>query len=95
MTPDTINGLYEFGGAFAIMLSVRHLRRTKRVRGVSFAHVAFFTSWGLWNLWFYPSLDQWFSFAGGLALVVVNAIWLLQILHYNRKERSCVSTSAV
>jgi hypothetical protein len=96
MTPDTVNGLFEFGGVFAIALSVHNLHSAKIVRGVSWPHVAFFTTWGFWNLFYYPSLEQWFSFSCGLALVAVNAIWLAQILYYSRKERlSCMSTSAV
>ncbi len=95
MTPDLINGTFEVLGGLAIGLSVHALHRAKVVRGVSWPHVAFFTSWGLWNLWFYPSLDQWFSFAGGVFLVAINAIWLGQILYYTRKERKWSSSSSV
>lgn len=89
MTPDVINGAFEFAGGFAIALSVRQLYRDKIVRGVSWPHTAFFTAWGLWNLFYYPSLDQMLSFAGGMWLVAVNATWLLQILYYSRKEQQC------
>ena len=85
---DTINGAFEFGGAFAIWFSVRNLYRAKLVRGVSWPHVAFFSTWGYWNLAYYPSLDQWLSFAGGLALVTMNTIWLIQIAYYLVKERA-------
>jgi len=81
--PDLINGIYEsLGGAF-IALSVIKLHREKVVRGVSWLHVAFFSSWGIWNLYFYPHLDQWFSFYGGVVLVATNLVWLAQIVWYN------------
>ena len=84
---DLINGTFEFCGGFAIYLSIRNLHRAKIVRGVSWAQVAFFSSWGCFNLWFYPSINQWFSFAGGLFLVTMNSIWLTQIAYYLRKEK--------
>jgi len=83
--PDLINGLYETLGGGFIALSIIKLHREKTVRGVSWLHVAFFSSWGLWNLYFYPHLDQWFSFWGGVALVSANAIWLGQIFYYNAR----------
>jgi len=88
--PDLINGIFEGSGGFWIALSVRRLYRDKIVRGLSPYPVAFFTAWGLWNLFYYPHLDQWFSFAGGIGIVTVNAIWLLQVLYYLWRERwSC------
>jgi uncharacterized membrane protein YfcA len=84
MSPDLINGIFESIGGFFIALSVIKLYREKVVRGVSAIHVAFFTSWGFWNLYFYPVIDQWFSFWGGLLLVGVNAVWLGQMFYYNQ-----------
>lgn len=85
--PDLINGLFECSGGFFILLSVLQLYREKLVRGVSWKHAAFFSTWGYWNLFFYPHLDQWLSFAGGAFLVAVNTLWLAQIVYYRRAER--------
>ena len=85
--PDIINGVFESAGGFFIALSVFKLARERVVRGVSLIHVGFFTSWGFWNLYFYPHLDQWMSFAGGAFLVTVNAIWLCQIVYYLAREK--------
>lgn len=83
---DTINGIFESLGAFFILQSVFKLHRDKLVRGVSWLHSGFFAAWGYWNLWYYPSLDQWFSFFGGVGIVTTNTIWLLQIIYYTRAE---------
>lgn len=83
---DIINGLFEFAGAWALSLNVRKLWKEKIVRGVHWSSVCFFSSWGAWNIIYYPHLEQWFSFIGGVALVLVNATWLIQILYYNHKE---------
>lgn len=82
MSPDIINGCFELCGAALTLKSVVKLYRDKEVKGVCWSQVAFFTFWGLWNLFFYPHLNQWWSFAGGVALVIVNGIWLSQMLHY-------------
>ena len=83
---DFVNGAFESLGGFFILLSVVKLHRDKTVRGVSWIHVAFFASWGYWNLYFYPHLDQWFSFWGGAFLVAVNTIWLGQLVYYGRPK---------
>ena len=76
MSPDLINGIFEMGGALVLMLNVRRLWTQRTLRGVHWAPTAFFTSWGFWNLFYYPQLDQWFSFIGAVAIVTVNAAWL-------------------
>lgn len=82
LTPDMINGAFEACGGFFIALSVIKLHKDKVVRGVSCVPVAFFSAWGFWNLYFYPALDQWFSFWGGCLLVIVNCTWLAQMYYY-------------
>lgn len=84
--PDIINGAFESTGGFFILLSVVKLSRDKKVQGVHWGHSAFFTAWGLWNLYFYPHLDQWLSFWGGMFLVSVNAVWLGQIFWYRSNK---------
>jgi hypothetical protein len=82
--PDLINGLFELAGGFALLANVLRLHRDKELKGVHWAPTLFFTSWGLWNLYFYPAVGAWFSFAGGLVIVVINTIWLAQIAYYSR-----------
>ena len=69
------------------MLSVVKLYKEKTVRGVSWLHAGFFASWGFWNLYYYPHLNQWFSFVGGIAIVIVNTLWLIQLIYYKGKEK--------
>lgn len=73
---DTINGLFEFVGAYTNLQNVRAIRRDRSVAGVSWQSFAFFSSWGLWNLVYYPALGQWLSFAGGCAIVSMNLLWV-------------------
>jgi len=88
--PDFINGLFESCGGFFILFSVIKLHREKTVHGVHWVHTSFFTSWGFWNLYYYPTLDQWFSFYGGLFLVLTNTFWLGQLIYYgNIHDNKC------
>ena len=87
MTADIINGSFELLGAFFLMLNVKQLYKDKKLNGVHWLPTVFFTSWGFWNLYYYPSLNQWFSFYGGLCIVIVNTFWLLQIIYYSRRNK--------
>lgn len=84
MTADTINGLFELGMAIMLCLSVRRLWRERRVRGVSFWAVFWPTLWGYWNLYYYPSLGQWWSFAAGIAVVTANTTWVVLALLWRK-----------
>lgn len=82
--PDLINGIFEFVGSVFLWLNVRKLYVDKMVRGYDWRTTAFFMSWGYWNLYFYPSLDQWLSFIGGCSIVLANTVWLGQMYYYRK-----------
>lgn len=86
LSPDVVNGIFESLGAVAIWGNVRRILRDKMLKGVDWRVTLFFSSWGYWNLFYYPSLDQWFSFAGGLALVAGNTLWVALALKYRNRK---------
>ena len=88
MWQDQINGLFELLGGLFITLSCIKLYRDKKVRGVSFVHIAYFTAWGYWNIEYYSNLKQWTSLAGSLAVTLINTVWLGMLIYYIRKERN-------
>ena len=92
MWPDIVNGTFEMCGAPFIILSIIKLAKEKRVRGISWVHAGFFALWGYWNLFYYPHLNQWVSFIGGIAIVITNTIWLIQLVYYSNKEDLCQKT---
>jgi len=94
-TPDLINGMFELMGSLFIWRSILLLHRQKLVRGVSFLTTGFFAVWGIWNLYYYPNLDQWLSFTGGLSIVTANCIWVCQMAHYLRTEANHAHTGIV
>lgn len=88
MSDDLVNGMFEAAGAVFVLLSVRQLLRDRELKGVDWRSNAFFTAWGLWNLHFYPSLGQTWSFAGAVAIVLANAWWLALVAHYKLQSRA-------
>lgn len=87
MNFDLINGCFELVGGFLYVLNIRAILRDKVVHGVSLLPAFFFSTWGIWNLFYYPSLEQWYSFTGGVFLVTFNTIWLILALYYSRKGK--------
>ena len=88
MTPDMVNVLFELVGGLMLWGNVVRLYRDKMVRGVHWTYMSFFAIWGWWNLYYYPYLDQWWSFAGGVSLVVANSVWIAQLFYYNWREHN-------
>ena len=80
--PDLINGIFEAGGGWMLWKNVQRIRRDKQVRGVDWRVTIFFTLWGYWNAFYYPHLDQWLSFYGGLVIVLANTAWLYYAYKY-------------
>ncbi len=84
---DIVNGIYESLGGLMVLLSCYRLYKDKQVKGVSIVATFFFTSWGFWNLYYYPSLNQWMSFAGGIIIAVSNTLWVSLAIYYTRRAR--------
>jgi len=80
--PDLINGTFEALGGITTFLNCWQIYKDKEVKGVVWQLSIFYTAWGLWNLYYYPHLNQWISFAGGLVIVTGNIIWIMQVIYY-------------
>lgn len=85
MTADIINGLFEALAALVTWRNVVQLWRDKQVRGAYWPAWFFFTLWGVWNLFYYPFLGQWASFAGGVLLVTGNGVWTSLAIAYRHR----------
>lgn len=83
---DIINGCFEFLAGFAVLNHCRTVHKDKAVAGVSVLSILFFSTWGVWNLYYYPSLNQMWSFYGGLFIVTTNLLWVTLLLKYRDNE---------
>ena len=90
MKPDHVNGLFEFVGSLLTWVSAWRTYRDRGYAGVYLPAVILFAAWGLWNLYYYPHLTQWASFAGGCSLVLANAVWIYLMIRYGKIGRNGV-----
>jgi hypothetical protein len=79
---DVGNALFEFIGAIVAWMNCIKIRKDKKVRGVYWPIWMFYSLWGIWNLYYYPSVNCWWSFAAGAILTVANVVWALTALRY-------------
>lgn len=85
--PDMINATFEAFGAWSTWANVKRLRRDRDVKGVVWQFTIVWWLWGVWNLFYYPSLSQYWSTAAGAVLVTGNAVWLVTWLKIRRETR--------
>lgn len=84
MNTDLINGIFELCAALFQLMNVIRLVKDKELKGVSIASFVLYTIWGIWNLYYYPSLNQIISLIGGILIVIMNVIWLGLALYYKQ-----------
>lgn len=78
---DITNGLFFLIGGILLWKNVFNLHHDKQIHGIFWFPAAFLALWG-WNLYYYPSLDQWAYFWGGLVIVSANTIWVILAIRY-------------
>jgi hypothetical protein len=83
---DLINGSFELLSGLFTILNIVKLVKDKELKGISYIPIVFFTIWGIWNLYYYPSLNQIYSFIGGLMITTVNLIWIILLFYYKWKK---------
>jgi len=86
MSPDRVNALFELIAAIMLARNCLFTYRAKRIEGVSILSTIFFASWGYWNVFYYPHLGQQWSFVMGLAVTIVNTVWVGQMIYYTRRN---------
>lgn len=83
---DLINGLFELISGLLCFINIFRLIKDKDIKGISWIPTTFFTLWGAWNLYYYPSLGQTLSFIGGLSIFVSNIIWVFLVFYYKFRK---------
>jgi hypothetical protein len=86
--PDVINGTFELLGGILLFTNVVQLFKDKQLKGVRIIPTALFMLWGYWNLFYYPNLNQWYSFIGGLVVVAANTVWVILAIYYRKEKKN-------
>jgi hypothetical protein len=84
VTGDHINASFELLGAVFAWRNTIQIYRDRSIAGVWWPMWLFLCVWGAWNLYYYPSLGQWWSFAAGIVLVSANVAWVVMALLIKR-----------
>lgn len=81
---DLTNGLFEILGTLFMIPAIRSVYHTRSSAGAHWLTAFFFTSWGCWNLFYYPHLGQWYSTLGAAVLAFTNAFYLFLLVKYRK-----------
>ncbi len=87
---DMTNGIFEIVGGMLLVINIVKLCRDKTLAGVSIWPTLHFTLWGVWNLFYYPSLGQWWSVTGAWFIVIANTVWLILVGWFKWKRKSYI-----
>lgn len=83
--PDLINACFEGLAGFFVLISAFKTLKNKSSKGVSYVTLIFFSTWGYWNLFYYPHLEQWYSFTGGIFVTITNTFWVILLIKYRNQ----------
>jgi hypothetical protein len=95
MLNDIINASFEVIGSLACWANVFKILKDKEVKGVYWPFTFFFTLWGIWNLYYYASLNQWWSVGGAAVMCTGNAAWVWLAFKFTKKERQDKKASII
>ncbi len=84
LDPDVTQACWEGGSAILQLLNVRAIRKSRSIAGIHWLPTAFFAGWGIYNLWFYAALNLPYAWWAGMAITLVNLIWLGHLWYYAR-----------
>jgi hypothetical protein len=83
---DIINSIFELCGGYLSWLNTAKLYKDKLVKGVYWPIWIFFSVWGLWNLYYYPSVGHSLSLWAGVFLASGNIAWLILAIKYRKNK---------
>ncbi len=84
MNLDLINGIFEFLMSVVIFYSCWQLYKDKEIKGIHVSIVVLPLIWGIFRLFYYPSLDQTYSLFATSLVVSANLLYITLILYYGK-----------
>jgi len=83
---DVINASFEFAGALLTWMNVRQVWKDKGHAGIFVPAIFVFMSWGFWNLYYYDSLNQWYSVLATWIMVAANVCLFTLLVKFGKKR---------
>jgi hypothetical protein len=87
MFNDYGNTLFEAIGSIMAWLNVKALYKDNEIKGVYWPIYIFYSVWGYWNLYYYPSVNCWGSFVAGIILALGNTAWVVVAVRLYLKNK--------
>ena len=82
ITPDKVNAGFEIAAALFIIYNCFILHHDKLVRGISPYSYVLFTAWSIWNMFFYPIVEQTFSFYAATLMAIAQLVYTCMLAYY-------------
>lgn len=79
---DFINAMFELFGSFATIVNIVKIISDKQIKGISLWTCVFFTTWSIWNIGFYSTLQQPVSLIFSVLMCILNLVWLVLAFYY-------------
>ena len=83
---DVINSMFCVGAGLLVWLNVKKLYTDKLVLGYNWKVQAFFAAFGYWHLYYFFTLEQWFTLFAGCLLTAGNSTWVVMAIYYQRRN---------
>ena len=83
---DIITATFEMASTIFQVYNIRRLFIDKGISGVHWGQTALFMVWCVWNIYYYPSLGQLFSFGAAIIMLITNTIWVWMAICYGSKN---------
>jgi len=88
---DLINSFgFELASCLFLSLNIYSLYRDRIVKGMSMLSMAFYNSWAIWNVFYYYSINQSWSYYIGVAVAILTTWWTVVAIWYCHKNKSKV-----
>ncbi len=85
MTIDISNSLFELVGTIFTWMNVWYILKDREIKGIYWPSSFYMATYGLWSLYYYINLSQWYSLTIGVAHVVGTLVWLVLALLFHNK----------
>ena len=85
VSPDLINSIFEGVAAVSVLISVRQILKDREVKGVAWLGCLFMPVWSFWNVYFYATLAQGWSFLAAVSMSIAETIYVVLLIYYSHR----------
>lgn len=88
MTLDTTNCLFECIGTIFAWMNAWYLFKDREIKGMYWPSSFYVAGFGIWSLYYYHNLSQWYSLSIAVIHVLGTLTWLILALFFHNKKET-------